>query len=74
MSETAAKLSDHAIPNVPVRQWVLSVPIPMRYWLSSNPRLVRSVLEIIMRTLNRFHRAPETASRTAENCEGKGAA
>jgi len=55
MAETAAKLSDNVIPHVPVRQWVLSLPIPMRYWLSANPRLVTSVLEIIMRALGGFH-------------------
>ncbi|MFM8766627.1 MAG: hypothetical protein ACKOD9_02265, partial [Rubrivivax sp.] len=28
MSQTAAHLVDHVIPQVPVRQWVLSLPIP----------------------------------------------
>lgn len=56
MSETAARLSDHVLPKVPVRQWVLSLPMPLRYWLASNPKLVTSVLEILMRTLRRFYR------------------
>jgi len=30
MSQTAAHLLDHVIPRVPVRQWVLSLPIPLR--------------------------------------------
>ena len=30
MSQTAAHLVDHVIPHVPVRQWVLSLPIPLR--------------------------------------------
>jgi hypothetical protein len=30
MAETAAYLVDHVIPRVPVRQWVLSFPIPLR--------------------------------------------
>ena len=30
MAQTAAHLVDHAIPHVPVRQWVLSLPIPLR--------------------------------------------
>ena len=29
MSRTAAHLVDHVIPHVPVRQWVLSLPIPL---------------------------------------------
>ena len=28
MAQTAAHLVDHVIPHVPVRQWVLSLPIP----------------------------------------------
>jgi hypothetical protein len=30
MSQTAAHLVDHVIPHAPVRQWVLSLPIPLR--------------------------------------------
>ena len=30
MAQTAAHLVDHVIPQVPVRQWVLSLPIPLR--------------------------------------------
>lgn len=56
MSETAARLSDQVIPDVNVRQWVLSLPIQLRYWLSSNPKLVTSLLEIIIRTLSRFQK------------------
>ena len=29
MAQTAAHLVDHVIPHVPVRQWVLSLPIPL---------------------------------------------
>jgi len=34
MSQTAAHLVDHVIPHVPVRQWVLSLPIPLRVLLA----------------------------------------
>ena len=30
MAQTAAHLVDHVIPYVPLRQWVLSMPIPLR--------------------------------------------
>ena len=36
MAETAAHLVEHVIPQVPVRQWVVSFPIPLR----SFPRAV----------------------------------
>ena len=34
MAQTAAHLVDHVIPHVPVRQWVLSLPIPLRLLLA----------------------------------------
>ena len=33
MVETAAHLSDHVFPRQPVRQWVLSVPKRLRYFM-----------------------------------------
>jgi transposase InsO family protein len=35
MSQTAAHLVDHVFPQVPVRQWVLSLPIPLRVLLAA---------------------------------------
>lgn len=37
MSQTAAHLVDHAIPHVPVRQWLLSLTIPLRLLLGGQP-------------------------------------
>ena len=37
MVETAAHLTDHVMPRLPVRQWVLSVPKCLRYYLQSDP-------------------------------------
>jgi hypothetical protein len=45
MSQTAAHLVDHVIPHVPVRQWVLPLPIPLRVLLASQPELVTPVLQ-----------------------------
>ncbi len=55
MAEIAARLNDRVFPEVNIRQWVLSLPMPLRYWLSANPKLVTSVLEILMRGLRRFY-------------------
>jgi hypothetical protein len=44
MAETAAHLVDHVIPGVPVRQWVLSFPIPLRFLLAAHPHLLSPVL------------------------------
>ena len=54
MSQTAAHLVDHVIPDVPVRQWVLSLPIPLRLLLASQPELVTPVLQVVHRVITRF--------------------
>jgi hypothetical protein len=46
MADTAAHLVDRVFPEVPVRQWVLSLPFGLRYRLAFDARLVREVLHI----------------------------
>jgi Putative transposase/Transposase zinc-binding domain len=54
MVETAAHLVDHVIPRVPVRQWVLSFPIPLRILFAAHPHLLTPLLRIIHRLIARF--------------------
>lgn len=54
MAETAAHLVDGVIPNVPVRQWVVSFPIPLRVLLASRPELITPVLAVIQRVITSF--------------------
>jgi len=51
MSQTAAHLVDHFIPGVPVRQWVLSLPIPLRLLLAAQPVLLTPVLQVVHRVI-----------------------
>jgi hypothetical protein len=53
MSDTAAHLADRVLPEVPVRQWVLSLPHGLRYRLAYDARLRSEVLTLFMRTLFR---------------------
>jgi len=46
MADTAAHLVDRVIPEVPVRQWVLSVPLALRYRLAYDSSLVKDILQI----------------------------
>ena len=39
------------LPSVPVRQWVLSFPWPIRFLLSTRPEAVTGVLAIVVRAL-----------------------
>ena len=34
MSESAAELVDHVLPDFPIRQWVFTVPFPLHFPLS----------------------------------------
>ncbi len=52
MAETAADLVDSVIPRVPVRQWVLSFPIPLRSLFAAYPELLAPILQIIHRVIN----------------------
>ena len=54
MAQTAAHLVDHVIPHVPVRQWVLSLPIPLRLLLAAQPKLMMPVLQVVHRVITRF--------------------
>lgn len=53
MAQTAAHLVEHVIPHVPVRQWVLSLPIPLRLLLAAQPKLVTLVLQAVYRVISR---------------------
>ena len=53
MAQTAAHLVDHVIPNVPVRQWVLALPIPLRLLPAAQPKLVTPVLQVVHRVITR---------------------
>jgi len=53
MAQTAAHLVDHVIPHVPVRQWVLALPIPLRLLLAAQPKLVTPVRQVVHRVITR---------------------
>ena len=52
MAETAADLVDNILPQVPVRQWVLSFPLPLRSLFAIHPERITPVLRIIHRAIN----------------------
>ena len=51
MVETAAHLSDHVFPRLPVRQWVLSVPKRLRYFMQRDGAVLSMVLRIFLRVI-----------------------
>ncbi len=49
MADTAAHLVDRVLPEVPVRQWVLSLPFALRYRLAYDASLTSAVLGVFVR-------------------------
>ena len=63
MVETAAHLTDHVFPHFPVRQWVLSVPKWMHYFLQRDADVQDAALRILMRViLGSLHRSSPGAT------------
>jgi hypothetical protein len=65
MVETAAHLTDHVFPRLPVRQWVLSLPKRLRYHLD-DAELQNAVLHSLLRSIEGGLRQslPETGGAT----------
>ena len=51
MAESAALLVDAVLPRQPMRQWVLSVPFPLRFLFASRPAIMGRVLGIVYRAI-----------------------
>jgi len=51
MADTAAWLVDRVIPEVPVRQWVLTVPFPLRFRMAYDAAFTSEMLRIFVRTV-----------------------
>ncbi len=61
MADTAAHLVDRVLPQVPIRQWVLTLPYPLRYRCAWDAKLTSGVLRAFLRALfaNQRRRARE---------------
>ena len=55
MAQTAAHLVECVIPWVPTRQWVVSVPVPLRYWMAASQDLTAAVHTIIRTTIGQYY-------------------
>src|SRR4030095_3708607 len=55
MAQMAAHLVEQVLPWVPTRQWVVSVAIPLRYWMAASQDLTAQVHTIIRRTIAQYY-------------------
>ena len=67
MAETAALLSDEVFPDVPLRQWVISFPFPLRYLFAAHPHAMSKVLSIVHRVISShlIHKAGHSLKESA---------
>jgi hypothetical protein len=56
MCDFAAHLRDRVMPEVPVRQWVLTVPFGLRFGMAFDPALAGAVLRTFVRAISRWLR------------------
>jgi hypothetical protein len=56
MADTAAHLVDRVLPSAPYRQWVLSVPKPLRLRLARDPAWTSWVGGLIVRAVGAWQR------------------
>jgi hypothetical protein len=55
MAQTAAHMVECVMPWVPTRQWVVSVPIPLRYWTAPSRDLTAQVHTILRTSIAPFY-------------------
>jgi Transposase zinc-binding domain len=74
MAQTAAHLVKWVIPWVPIRQWVVSVPVPLRYWMAASQDLTATVHTIIRTTIGQYYvnQAVKRGSRAGQSPTGIG--
>jgi hypothetical protein len=69
MSEKAAELVDRVLPEVPVRQWVLSLPWSLRMPVARDPALLTKVSRIVFEAIRAHLRAKAGGAGAGERIE-----
>lgn len=55
MVEASTHLVENVLPVVPYRQFVVSFPIPMRYWLQANRKLYAKIHKIMIAQVHKYY-------------------
>jgi hypothetical protein len=56
MNDEAAHLVDKVLPEIPVRQWVLSFPFRLRYLMNCNQKLTNAALKIFIQSVGSYQK------------------
>jgi len=57
MNETAMHLIDNVLPHAPYRQYVVTLPPALRYWVGTSRKLARAVHRIAVSEIDRYYKA-----------------
>lgn len=68
--DTAIHLVERVLPRAPYRQWTLSFPIPLRFCLARNTRLLSDVLGLFIRALFAWQRRTARRLGVPRPCTG----
>jgi len=68
MAESAALLVDEILPPVPMRQWVLSVPFPLRFLFARDQQAMGAALAVVYRCIAGFLIRRAGLSRAEAQC------
>ena len=55
MAEAATHLVDNVLPFVPYRQFVISFPFPLRYWLQANKKLYAKIHKMVIKEIHGYY-------------------
>jgi len=55
MAETVTHLVDEVLPDTPYRQWVLTFPFALRFWLATNNKLLSKINKMATSEIGKFY-------------------
>lgn len=55
MAETVTHLVDEVLPDTPYRQWVLTFPFALRFWLATSNILVSKINKIATEEVGKYY-------------------
>jgi len=70
MAEAATHLTQNVLHLVPYRQFVVSFPIPLRYWLHTNKRFASEVFGLVTSEIHRYYIVKATAAGITDATPG----
>lgn len=70
MAEASTHLVENVLPVVAYRQFVITFPIPMRFWLQANKKLYTKVHQLVIRELHAHYRCKAEAEGIKDSMPG----